>query len=51
MAKNKFTRSDMGRITADRIVVRGMGLVNEVIGKVSLGDMARIQITRALPPP
>ena len=44
-------RSDMGWSTVDRIVVCGKDLVNEVIGKVSLGDMAWLEITGGLPTP
>ncbi len=44
-------RSDMGWSTADRITVRGMDLVNEILGKVSLGDMAWLEITGTLPTP
>jgi citrate synthase len=51
MRQQKPIRSDMGWSSADRIVVRGMDLVNEVIGKVSLGDMAWLEITGGLPGP
>lgn len=42
-------RSDMGSSTADRIVVRGHDLVEDLIGKVSLGDMAFLELKGRLP--
>ena len=39
----------MGWSTADRIVVRGHDLVEEVIGKVSLGDFAFLELKGRLP--
>jgi citrate synthase len=51
MRQKKPVRSEMGWSTTDRIVVRGTDLVNEIIGKVSLGDMAWLEITGALPTP
>lgn len=41
----------MGFSTPDRIVVRGFDLVNDLIGKVSLGDVAWLEITGKLPTP
>src|SRR5262249_38693650 len=49
MAKKKPLRSDMGWSTPDRIVVRGRDLVHEIIGKVSLGDLAWLEIRGTLP--
>src|SRR4051812_40263352 len=51
MREKKAMRSEMGWSTPDRIVVRGRDLVNEIMGKVSLGDMAWLEITGALPTP
>ena len=51
MRQNKPIRSDMGWSTPDRIVVKGRDLVNDIIGKVSLGDMGWLEITGELPTP
>jgi citrate synthase len=48
-AKQKRMKSDMGSSTADRIVVRGHDLVEDLIGKVSLGDMAFLELKGRLP--
>lgn len=45
----KRLRSDMGWSTADRIVVRGHDLVDGIIGKVSLGDFAFLELRGRLP--
>jgi citrate synthase len=45
----KPIRSDLAWSTVDRIVVRGMDLPGEILGKVSLGDMAFLEITGRLP--
>jgi len=42
-------KSGMGSSTADRIVVRGHDLVEDLIGKVSLGDMAFLELKGRLP--
>jgi citrate synthase len=42
-------RSDLGWSTADRISVLGKDLPGEILGKVSLGDMAFLELTRRLP--
>ncbi|MEA2643146.1 MAG: citrate synthase, partial [Chloroflexota bacterium] len=39
----------MGSSTADRITVRGHNLVEDLIGKVSLGDMAFLELRGRLP--
>jgi citrate synthase len=46
---SKRLKSDMGWSTADRIVVRGHDLVEDVIGKVSLGDFAFLELKGRLP--
>src|SRR5262245_11503508 len=51
MKQHNPLRSDMGFSTPDRIVVRGLDLVTELIGKVPLGDVAWLEITGALPTP
>jgi citrate synthase len=48
-AKRKKMRSDMGRSTADRIFVRGHDLVEDLIGKVALGDVAFLELKGRLP--
>jgi citrate synthase len=45
----KRLRSDMGWSTADRIVVRGHDLVDDIIGKVALGDFAFLELKGRLP--
>ena len=42
-------KSRMGSSTAERIVVRGKDLVEDLIGKVSLGDMAFLELKGRLP--
>lgn len=51
MKEKKPLRSEMGWTTTDRIGVRGLDLVNQIIGKVSLGDMAWLEINGVLPTP
>jgi citrate synthase len=48
-SKQKRLKSGMGSSTADRIVVRGHDLVEDLIGKVSLGDMAFLELKGRLP--
>jgi citrate synthase len=45
----KRLKSSMGSSTADRITVRGHDLVEDLIGKVSLGDMAFLELKGRLP--
>jgi citrate synthase len=45
----KKLKSEMGWSTADRIVVRGRDLAEELIGKVSLGDFAFLELKGRLP--
>ena len=42
-------RSDLGWSSADRITVLGKDLPGEILGKVNLGDMAFLELTRRLP--
>lgn len=42
-------KSDLGRSTADSIEVRGLNLADDLIGKVSLGDVAYLELTGRLP--
>src|ERR1700693_96719 len=49
VGKRKRLKSDMGSSSADRIVVRGHDLVEDLIGKVSLGDMAFLELKGRLP--
>src|SRR5580700_10005925 len=46
---SKRLKSDLGWSTADRIVVRGHDLVEDLIGKVSLGDVAFLELKGRLP--
>jgi citrate synthase len=48
-SRRKRMRSEMGSSTADRIVVRGHDLVEDLIGKVALGDMAFLELKGRLP--
>jgi citrate synthase len=48
-AKRKRLRSDIAFSEADRIEVRGHDLVEDLIGKVSLGDMAFLELKGRLP--
>jgi citrate synthase len=45
----KKLKSDLGWSSADRIMVRGHDLVEELIGKVSLGDVAFLELKGRLP--
>lgn len=49
-AKRKKLKSDLGWSTTDRIVVQGHDLV-DLIGKVSLGDFAFLELKGRLPTP
>jgi citrate synthase len=44
-------RSRLGRSTTDKIFVRGHDLTEDLIGKVSLGDVAFLELTGRLPEP
>jgi citrate synthase len=44
-------KSRLGRSTADQIFVRGRDLAEELIGKVSLGDFAFLELMDRLPTP
>ncbi len=46
---SKKLKSDLGRSTGDRIFVRGYDLTDELIGKVSLGDVAFLELKDRLP--
>jgi len=47
----KRLKSAMGWSTTDRIVVRGLDLTKDVLGKVSLGDFAFLELKGRLPAP
>ena len=49
MTPEKPIRSDMGWSTAERIVVRGKDLPNEILGHLDLGDMAFLELTGRVP--
>lgn len=44
-------RSGMGSSTPDRILVQGLDLANDIIGKLNLGDMAYLELMGRLPDP
>jgi citrate synthase len=48
---SKRIKSEMGWSTKDRIVVRGLDLTKDVLGKVSLGDFAFLELKGRLPTP
>lgn len=50
MARKKL-RSELGWSRADKIVVRGMDLPAEILGKLNLGDMAFLELTGRTPSP
>jgi citrate synthase len=45
----KRLKSELGWSTADRIVVRGKDLPNEILGHLNLGDMAFLELTGRVP--
>jgi citrate synthase len=45
----KAIRSDLGWSTADRITVLGKDLPGEILGKLNLGDMAFLELTKRIP--
>lgn len=47
--ESKPIQSHMGWSSTDRIVVQGMDLTNDLLGKINLGDMAFLELTRRLP--
>ena len=47
----KRLHSELGRSTADRIVVRGLDLTEDLLGKVSLGEVAFLELKGRLPTP
>ena len=48
---NKAIQSNMGWSTVDCIVVQGMDLTKQLLGKINLGDMAFLELTGQLPTP
>ena len=51
MAEARPIRSELGWSTADRIVVRGKSLSDEILGTMSLGQFAFLEITGRTPTP
>jgi len=49
VSRRKRLRSELAWSSPDRIVVRGHDLVQDLIGKVSLGDMAFLELKGRLP--
>ncbi len=51
MTKRKSIRTDISWSTTDKITVKGLDLCEDILGKVSLGDMAFLELTDRLPTP
>ncbi len=51
MAKSKKIRTDIAWSTPDSITVKGYDMVRDILGKLSLGDMAFLELTDRLPTP
>ncbi|MET4578170.1 citryl-CoA lyase [Ottowia thiooxydans] len=51
MARRKPLRTDIAWSTTDTITVKGLDLCQDILGKVSLGDMAFLGMTDRLPTP
>ncbi|WP_143322720.1 citrate synthase family protein [Candidimonas nitroreducens] len=51
MARRKQLRTDIGWSTEDKITIKGLDLCRDIMGKVSLGDMAFLELTDRLPSP
>ena len=51
MPKRKTIRTDIAWSAVDRITVKGHDLCTDILGKLSLGDMAFLEITNRLPTP
>jgi citrate synthase len=49
MRTQQPVKSDLAWATPDRIVVRGLDLPTEIIGRLNLGDMAFLEITGRIP--
>jgi citrate synthase len=49
MAKRKSLRSDIAWSTPDKVVVKGLDLCRDILGKLSLGDVAFLLLTDRLP--
>lgn len=51
MAKHRPMRTDIAWSTTDTITVKGLDVCKDILGKVSLGDMAFLEMTDRLPTP
>jgi citrate synthase len=51
MAKRRTLRTDIAWSTPDRIVIKGFDLCRDILGHLSLGDMAFLELTDRLPTP
>lgn len=49
MAKRKQLRTDISWSTEETITIKGLDLCRDIMGKVSLGDMAFLELTDRLP--
>ena len=51
MPQRQQLRSDIAWSTPDRIFVKGFDLCEDILGKLSLGDMAFLELMDRLPSP
>ncbi len=51
MTRRRPMRSDIAWSTTDTITVKGLDMCRDILGKVSLGDMAFLEMTDRLPTP
>jgi citrate synthase len=51
MAKRKQIRTNIAWSAPDRITVKGFDICKDILGKLSLGDMAFVELTDRLPTP
>ncbi len=49
MTKRKQLKTDISWSTEDKITIKGLDLCRDIMGKVSLGDMAFLELTDRLP--
>lgn len=51
MSMRKSIRTDIAWSTPDKIIVKGYDLCGDILGRLSLGDMAFLELTNRLPSP
>ena len=49
--KSKQLKSNIALIETDKITIHGLDLAREILGKMNLGDMAFLEMTRRVPSP